>query len=682
LVWESESVFVAYEDLKNVNWSDWDYNDFIVRIDIAKGKTSGNALAVLVLDYEAIARGASYDHSFLHGLPVYGGGAYQLTVRNAENQIVSTTSGSFAGDEPTFPIFQRTKWALPIQSGITDNRYRLFTNTAPMQTWVQKGWTAHLQVVLANPTQNMADILPPIPWDPYLHVIPTNQTIHIVQPGRTGNTQVVTPTWDPSSPLVGFDLPLAHVFDARWRWPQEFLGIWRPYPDYALYQISGGFNNQQWWDPNSALTYMEHTWQGGGVVNAAQIDAPLTNPSRYYAAPVVADLDGDGEPEIIVGNLTKWQLEVYNSQGQMRSGWPQLLRSGVKSSAAVGDLNGDGALDILVGDLRGYLHAFNADGSRLAGWSDQGVKTGVNPDAEYRILAQPVIVDIDGDGQRTDGQRTDGQRTDGQPEIVLALSDSRLYVYEANGALRAGWPVSLGDAPDIYGSHVIDSAPVVADLDGDGQLEIVVGSYDHNLYVYRANGELLWTYATHDVIMSTPAVGDVAPGLPGLEVVVGSGDRFVYLLGSDGQLLWRQPTGWIVRSSPLLVDMDGDDLLEIVVGSDDKKVWAWRNNGARIEGWPQETGAAVASSPIAADLDGDRLPEIIIGSDDGNVYAWKGDGALLEGWPKTTGYPIKSAPAIVRIDGVFEPEIVVANYEGSLKVVGGPIPLYLPLIGR
>lgn len=668
LAWTSESVFVAYEDLKNVGWSDWDYNDFIVKIDIAKGKTATETLAALVIDYEAIARGAAYDHRFLHRLPIYGGGNYQLSVRNADNQLVVHTSGAVEEEEPTFVIFERTKWALPVQNGIQDNRYKLFTNTAPMQTWVQKGWTARLQIVLADPAQNPLDALPPIPWDPYLHVIATNQTVHIVQPGRSGNTQVVNQAWDPSSPLAGYDLPLVQVFNTRWKWPQEFVGIWRPYPDYTLYQLSGGFYNQRWWDEETAQVLVEYLWLvGNAAVAALQPGQAFANPSHYYATPVVVDLDGDGEREIIIGNLTRWQLEVYDSRGKMRSGWPQLLRSGVKAAATVGDLNGDGKLDILVGDLRGYLHAFNADGTRLEGWSSQGLKTGLHPDAEYRILAQPAIADLDGDGRN---------------EIVLALSDSRLYVYEANGTLRNGWPVSLGDAPDIYGSHVIDSTPVVADINGDGQQEIVVGSYDHRLYVYRADGRLLWTYETRDIIMSTPAIGDLVPGSPGLEIVIGSGDRFVYTLTSSGQLLWKHPTGWIVRSSPLLVDLDGDGQFEIVIGSDDKKVWAWHSNGAPVAGWPQATGAPVASSPIAVDLDKDGAPEIVAGSDNGAVYAWRRDGTLLKGWPKLTGCPIKGAPALLRNDGVFEPEIVVANYEGTLRVVGGPLRVYLPMIRR
>ena len=666
LVWDSASTYVAYEDLKNVGWSDWDYNDFIVKIGVSRGKTSDGNLAALRMDYEAMARGASYNHRFLHGLPIYGGGSYALVVRDANGQVLATTSGDFASDEPAIAIFERTQQALPFQSAITDNRYKLFTNTAPVQTWVQQGYTAQLQVVLTDPKQNLVDALPPLPWDPYLEVINTNQAIHLVQPGYTGNTQVVNSNWDPNSPLIGFDLPLAYVFDTRWKWPQEFLGIWNVYPDYVKYELSDGFVNTSWWDPTSAATHMEYAWLGGAVANvlAAQAQA---NPSRYYAAPVVADLDGDGAPEIIVGNLVKWQVEVYNSDGRMRSGWPQLLRSGVKSAAGIGDLNGDGKLDVVVGDLRGYLHAFNADGTRLAGWSSEGVKAGDRADVEYRILAQPLVVDLDQNGTR---------------EIVLALSDSKLYVYEANGTLRTGWPVTLGDAPDIYGSHVVDSAPVVADIDGDGQLEIIVGSYDHHLYAYRANGQFLWKYETRDVIMSTAAVGDVAPGSPGLEIVIGSGDRFIYLLSSSGQLLWKRATGWIVRSSPLLVDIDGDGALEIVVGSDDKKVWAWRNNGDLVAGWPQITGAAVASSPIAGDVDNDGQPEIIVGSDDGFVYAWNADGTAAEGWPKEAGYPIKSAPALLNADNDAEIEVVATTYEGTLKILGGPIPLYLPLIRR
>ena len=103
-----------------------------------------------------------------------------------------------------------------------------------------------------------------------------------------------------------------------------------------------------------------------------------------------------------------------------------------------------------------------------------------------------------------------------------------------------------------------------------------------------------------------------------------------------------------------------------------------------MAGWPQSTGAAVASSPVAGDVDGDGQIEIVVGSDDAKVYAWNGDGTPAEGWPKDAGYPVKSAPALLNADGDAELEALAAGYEGVLRFLGVPVnqKLFLPVIGR
>jgi len=540
LVWEQSSTFVAFEDLKSAGWCDWDYNDFIVKINLAKGLTPGGNLAALKMSYTPMAHGGAYDHRFAHQLPVFGGGFYRLSIFDAGSRLASQTAGSI-GDEPSVTIFNHTKTAMPLPTNPPfDLKKYPFSNTMQEQQGTVQAFTAELQVVLAQAEANPAAALPPLPWDPYLFVYNTNQEVHLVQPGRLDNTQVVNNTYDPGNPMLGFDLPLANVFSDTWKWPQEFLGIWRVYPAYVDNATTSGFKAAHWWDATQATVNLDYAWHAtGNLLNAAGMLWADAAGSRYYGAPIIADLDGDGTQEIVVGNLVRWQIEVYNADGTPRAGWPQVLRAEVKAAAAVGDLDGDGKLEVVVGDTRGYLHAFRHDGQPMPGWP---IKTGP-ADATYRILARPAVADLSGDGR---------------PEVILALSDGKLYVYGADGSLLPGWPASIGDAADTYGNHVFDSSPVVADLDGDGQLEIVVGAYDKHAYAYHAGGTLAWTFATGDVVLATPAVGDIDLNRPGLETVIASGDRFVYLLDKDGALIWKRPTGWIIRSSPLVADIDRD----------------------------------------------------------------------------------------------------------------------------
>jgi hypothetical protein len=249
---------------------------------------------------------------------------------------------------------------------------------------------------------------------------------------------------------------------------------------------------------------------------------------------------------------------------------------------------------------------------------------------------------------------------DGDIEVVVGSMDEKVYAWHHDGSTVSGWPKKT---PTSW----VCSSPALGDIDGDRDIEVVVGSYDRKVYAWHHDGSTVngWPKMTGDHVYSSPALGDI-DGDGDIEIVVGSNK--VYAWHHDGSTVsgWPKITGHHVYSSPALGDIDGDGDLEVVVGSRDKNVYAWHHDGSTVSGWPKMTGNHVYSSPALGDIDGDGDIEIIIGSLDGKVYAWHHDASYVSGWPKTTGYGIHSSPALGDIDGDGDIEIVVGSDNGNV----------------
>ncbi|MBD3193587.1 MAG: PQQ-binding-like beta-propeller repeat protein, partial [Candidatus Lokiarchaeota archaeon] len=92
--------------------------------------------------------------------------------------------------------------------------------------------------------------------------------------------------------------------------------------------------------------------------------------------------------------------------------------------------------------------------------------------------------------------------------------------------------------------------------------------------------------------------------------------------GSDGTEIWNYTTGGEIFSSPSIGDVNGDEKLDIIVGSLDGKVYAlFGEDGTEI--WNYNIGNLLYSSPSLGDLDNDGKIEIVIGSQTGvsKIYA-------------------------------------------------------------
>ena len=651
LVWDDYNAMVAYEDLKRTGWSDWDYNDLVVNIQVRRGVDAKGMIAAVLLDYQPVARGAAFDHILRHRLTLVGGGQAVLTLREPTGELLGTVTSELGG-KPDVPIFDRTRKAL---LSAPDS---LFSNTPITQKESVVGQQASLMVVLDRPEGNPIKANRKLPWDPYLYVINTRQEIHLQAPGSMGNTQAVNAVRHPGNPMIGFDLPLAQAFPGRWMWPAEGYPIWRGYPMFVDFMSAGGAKQIDWFESFNSDDSI--VWRSKPAASKYSVVDQTPN-SRYYGNMVVAAFDATNKQYLIAGNLQANRVEVLDSRRQPRAGWPKSTGGGVKAAPAVADLDGDGVREIFAGATNGYLYGWRADGAVLPGFP---IRPSLNPSVTYRILATPAIGDIDGDGS---------------PDIVTPLSDGRLYAYNADGSAK--WNAGIGDVLDVFSSQALNSSPVIADIDGDGTREILVGAMDNTLYALRGDGSLLWTFTTDDIVQATPVVADLDPARPGLETVLASCDGYVYVLDRSGALVWQVSTGWSLRSTPLVADVNGDGSLDVAIGGEDKLMWVWRSDGSLLPGWPKDVGGAIVSSPRLGDIDGDGAKDLVIGADNAKVYAWHADGAPVAGWPKDTAASVKGAAGLMNIDSDARLEVIIGDFGGALYMFGLDLgsTVYLPL---
>src|SRR5262245_31719179 len=226
--------------------------------------------------------------------------------------------------------------------------------------------------------------------------------------------------------------------------------------------------------------------------------------------------------------------------------------------------------------------------------------------------------------------------------VAPSWDSTALYVFDRNGQLRPGFPLVTPDP--------IWSSAAIGDLDGDGQMEMAFGSNGNKFYVVRANGQE-WMD------------GDANPSTKGVFKVLG------------------QPINF---GTPALADLDGDGLPEIIYGSFDGKLYAWKSNGANVPGFPFQTNAQITSSVAIGYLDGpgDTTPEIVFSSTADSLYVLNVDGKRRPGWPvraSAAGSSRSPSPALADMNNDGFLDIVHLGTDGTVTVYnrnGTILPLW------
>lgn len=292
-------------------------------------------------------------------------------------------------------------------------------------------------------------------------------------------------------------------------------------------------------------------------------------------------------------------LYAWTGAGTILPGFPTWYKTaGIWGASAVGNVQGDTYAEIVTGRDQLYMHIYNNQGQWLPSGqpirmplniADANAQWGTYRYAEFTRSAA-VLGDIDNDGVVeiiVQGKVRD-------PQQGHAVTGNTVFVMHADGTRQPGWEI----APQVGNKPTSTFEPLasvsLADVNGDGLLEIIVPFADGYVRVYKPNGQLLWSYnyAQGKILFpSEAAVGDISgDGRP--DVIFGTyaptssntaDVRLIALNGTNGQLLTNFPLTLPqesgskrgVRGAPTLADLDGDCDVEILVSSWGGTLYAW-----------------------------------------------------------------------------------------------------------
>jgi len=337
------------------------------------------------------------------------------------------------------------------------------------------------------------------------------------------------------------------------------------------------------------------------------------NVGRTWPGIVIADIDHDGAVEIVTAHSGGW-VSVYNAQGYFEPGWPQNPTSNELRGLLVSDLDGDNLLEIIVTGARGSAintWVFEPNGSLRPGWpqlsNNSGYAWGV-----YNANASAGDLDGDNKGELvvpSDVHYICAYEADGTQIPTNMMYGGRGWgkvgVWESLTTELRGWGACDGVREESYRTNFADGPSVIADMNGDGLMEVVATGNVYDCYAGYPPSKYNGVY-----VFNADRSRFNADGFDWRSVPVDTGAP----LSEDYNVIESD------EPNPAVADLDGDGRLEIIYASYDGRVHAFWLDKTEHGNWPYsvydpaEGFFRFASEPVIADLDDNGYAEVIFTS--------------------------------------------------------------------
>ena len=349
----------------------------------------------------------------------------------------------------------------------------------------------------------------------------------------------------------------------------------------------------------------------------------------------------------------------------------------------------DNVKAVVLATLSGKIYVVNAKtGAELPGWPEY---VHINSPTPTGVDSSPAVAYLDG--------------PDRPPSIIVGAGSlyrrdqqGGLEAFYANGRVRFVFQTrrtfNPWGGPNDYSDPVF-ATPAVGDITGDGQLDIVFGSYDHYIYALQPNGHLVPGFPVNraDTIWSSPTLVDTSH--TGRDDIIMGGDAsgfegcvggwlvdYRYVAGAP-KLVWQRCVGETVWSSPTVGVLNDTGRPAVVVGTSfysryhsaasDEILAVYADNGDNVPGWPVTARGPTFGSPAIGRIDGEQAvvatscAQCVRGP--AVVSAWSGSGHMI--WSKVYDAHNEATSSPVLVD------ITNGRDDGDDVLVGAAWGLYL-----